>query len=48
MTLSDLELDCTSKYLSTAVKKVRIAMSVIGHQLILRLSIMNLHIFDFK
>jgi len=49
MTLSDLKLNSsTSKYLSTAVKKVRIAMSVIGHQLILRLSIMNLHIFDFK
>jgi len=48
MTLSDLELDCTSKSLSTAVKKVRIAMSVIGHQLLLRLLIMNLHIFDFK
>jgi len=48
MTLSDLELDCTYKYLSTAVKKVRITMSVIGHHLLLRLFIMNLHIFDFK
>ena len=44
MTLSDLKLNCsTSKYLSTAVRKVRIAMSVIGHHLILKLSIINLH-----
>jgi len=44
MTLSDLKLNCsTSKYLSTAVKKVHIAMSVIGHHLLLKLTIMNLH-----
>ena len=44
MTLSDLKLNCsTSNYLSTAVRKVRIAMSVIGHHLILKLSIINLH-----
>jgi len=45
MTLSDLELDCTSKYLSTAVKKVRIAMSVVGHHLLLMLFVMNLHVW---
>jgi len=45
MTLSDAEQDFTFKYLSTAVKKVRIAMSVIGRHLILKLCIMNLHIY---
>ena len=48
MALSDLELNYISKYLSTAVNKVRTTMSVVGHHLLLRLFIMNLHIIDFK
>ena len=33
MALSDLELNYISKYLSTAVNKVRTTMSVVGHHL---------------
>ena len=48
MALSNLELNYISKYLSTAVNKVRTTMSVVGHHLLLRLFIMNLHIIEFK
>jgi len=45
MTLSDLKQTFTFKYLSTAVKKVRIAMSVVGRHFNLKAMYNE---FDFK